>query len=247
VPGIGFEPSGNWRVVESTVEGLRVRVAPGLDAYPVLLPSADTAHEYRLAAGERVLRLDEAGSYDGYDWWEILGTPPDDRDLTMHGYVASGPANDPWLSEVDDPGCPAAVTLDGLVAIVPFMRVACYDRYSLTFAAYAWTVPGDGYGGACGEGVDGVQVAWLQCDNINHNWVNATGNTDATLLLHYNPDVLPPPDVLAIQGQRLTITGHFLDPASATCAVGLSDVDQRVAAYWECAMKFVVDRLEEGQ
>ena len=90
-----------------------------------------------------------------------------------------------------------------------------------------------------------MQVDWLQCENINHNWVNASGNTDATLLLHYNPNVLEAPDLLAIQGQPFVITGHFADAASERCTGDPSmGTDVGAVPYWSCAVKFVVDQLE---
>ena len=226
------------------MDGLRVRVAPGLDAAPVLLPVTDARVEYQLAAGDRVLRYALAGRKDGYAWWEIFATPPGFSDFTVHGYVADGAKRaDEWLLNVRDT-CPLDPTVDDLAALAPSFRAACYDRFPLTFDAYAWMIPGEGYGGACGVGMDGVRVDWLQCENINHNWVNASGNTDATFLLHYNPEVLAAPDLISVQGQHFRITGHFIDPASEACAdPGASEAD-RTVAYWDCATKFVVDRLE---
>ena len=114
---------------------------------------------------------------------EIFATPPGFSDFTVHGYVADGAKRaDEWLLNVRDT-CPLDPTVDDLAALAPSFRAACYDRFPLTFDAYAWMIPGEGYGGACGVGMDGVRVDWLQCENINHNWVNASGNTDATFLL----------------------------------------------------------------
>jgi hypothetical protein len=243
-PGIGFEPAGNWRVAAATVDGLRVRTAPTLDASPVLLPVADAKVPFVLSAGERVLRYQDAGSHDGYRWWEIFASPPDFGDLTLHGYVAAGPGDDPWLKDVKDPGCPVRPSIDELAALVPFMRIACYFQFPLTFRARYWTVPGEGYGGACGVGMEGVQVDWLQCENINYHWVNATGNSLQMLLLHYDPDVLAAPRLLAIQGDAFTITGHFMDPASDRCADGSSSADEQTVEWFECATNFVVERLK---
>ena len=67
---------------------------------------------------------------------------------------------------------------------------------------------------------------------------------DATFLLHYNPEVLAAPDVIEIQGQPLKITGHFIDPASEECADPASSESEQTVAYWDCAMKFVVDQLK---
>jgi hypothetical protein len=231
-------------VAAATVDGLRVRTAPRLDASPVLLPVADAEVQYALSAGQRVLRFEDAGSHDGYRWWEIFGSPPGFKDLTLHGYVAGGPENEPWLKDIKDPGCPVKPTIEELGALVPFMRIACYFQFPLTFRAHYWTVRGEGYGGACGVGMEGIQVDWLQCENINHNWVNATGDGDTMLLLHYNPEVLAAPDLLAIQGDAFTITGHFIDPASERCARGLNSADERTVAWFECATKFVVERLK---
>ncbi len=245
VPADGFQ---NWGIGEVLVNGLRVRTEPGSDAPPVLVPDGDRSVAWVLNEGDQVLVTGGGRAVDGYQWWEVFGALDRSTMAPLRGFVANGPPTDRWIQPANDLGCLEEPTFADLVAMPPHLRLACYGSAPLTFVAYAWTVPEDaGLGGACFvEEPERQHVAWLLCDNINYAWVNATGNGDWTFLLHFNPLVLPEPDWPDVEGRRLTISGHFDDPASSDCGAGLDDPDEQSLAYWTCAMLFVVDALTVG-
>ena len=136
---------------------------------------------------------------------------------------------------------PGLIDLAGLLVIPAEKRLACLGRTEVTFVA--WVVPQMGRGGTCvGE------PAWLTCRlNVPADQLAATeGADDPTLGVIPDPDaIMPAPwEGILPAGTWVRVTGHFDDPAAATCAgATFQDVDTPALLVRWCRALFVATRV----
>ena len=226
------------------VNDLRVRAAPSLSA-PELV-DGETA--IRLQAGDRVLVVGVPVDADGIRWFAVAREEEQGNIVRLTvGWAAAGTASEPWIETEQTGSCPVESGLADLVAVAEIVRVGCYGSQPLLFEAYqAAEAPDGGLGGACGT--EPPVPAWLACDNINHNWVNADGGADWLFLLHFDPGTGIPPTGLAAAGttgSRLRVTGHFLDPAAVLCVTASDPNSAEAMSQWlTCAALFAVESIE---
>ena len=137
--------------------------------------------------------------------------------------------------------CPGGpVTINKVIALDANDRVACFGSRQLTFRA--WVVdPGVGYGGTC----EVMTPSWL-LDCVLPDWLLATDKT-SNVQLHG----LKRPDATGnLKGvaRWVDVTGHFDDPAAATCrlASGPATVGKPPAGWYvlRCREQFAVTRIE---
>ena len=137
--------------------------------------------------------------------------------------------------------CPKTPTIDALIALDGNDRVGCYGSRDVSFRA--WIVdPGEGYGGTCPQ----ISPSWLQVCVLPDWWLAAGKSTAGTL------DGLKRPDAtgdLAGVSRWVNVTGHFDDPAAATCRLAVGDgvaTDPPPAGWFvlQCRMRFVVTRMD---
>jgi hypothetical protein len=211
-------------MVEVVVESLQIRAGPGLDA--VVLSSADEGARFYATMGPITV--------DGLDWYRLAVA----GDSVLWGAIGS--ATDRYL-EVVAPECPAAAPDLATLIGIPndWDRLAC-------FAGEPIHIVGTYGCGECGGTQPGVfEPAWL-AEPVRAAYLWPAYGVGGTLSLHFSPDsgVVPPLD-----GSIVRVTGHFSDPASATCEVSMWDglqvraLDPRTAALY-CREQFVVDSLE---
>lgn len=150
--------------------------------------------------------------------------------------------------------CPTEpVTIKAIVGLDPRDRAACFGSRTLSFRA--WVVdPGEGYGGTCPP----TTPRWLHpC--VLPDWLLAerkTRNANAEEEHH----VIDPPKLLdALKspgakgdlkgvGRWVEVTGHFEDPAAATCrpTSGPAGIGLPPMAFFvlRCREQFAVTRIE---
>jgi hypothetical protein len=217
----GILPAGSRAVV--TLDGLRVREAPGLNAAVRDTLPTGTVVEVDGRWGPIVV--------DGIDWYWVLteGGP-------LSGYVAASSGGVHYLDLVPN-RCDELQQPDlaSLTSHMAWERLACFGDRSLTvMGTYGCPV--------CGEDLPGTyEPYWLASPaNLNYlGWPNP-------ITLHFPPDLgLAGPANASI----VRVTGHFSDPASTTCVISDAPgqhgvpVDPVFAEIW-CREQFVVDSYE---
>lgn len=225
VPTSGFEaPAGilppNSRA-RVTLDGLRIREQAGVTGAVLDTLPADSVVEVSGWWGPSVV--------DGIEWYAVV------YHTDRFGYAAAGADGNRYL-ELLPPRCeeiePDLATLKGITA---WERLACFGNRSLTFTGtYGCPV--------CGAFEPGTyEPGWLASpENLNYlGWPDI-------LTLHFAPeDGLDAP----ANGSIVRVTGHFNDPASATCMIGPPagepgpNVDPVMAELY-CREQFVVDAYE---
>jgi hypothetical protein len=129
---------GVGSIAEVTVDGLRVRSEPGIDA------GAEPGQTGTLDAGSRVYLAAGPVTASGYEWylvsedppvfWQPVGcpTPPGDCGFPAIGWVAAGSVDTPWMRAVD-PGCPLPpYDLLEIHQLGPLHRLSCLAGESIT-------------------------------------------------------------------------------------------------------------------
>ncbi len=215
-------PPGSLVVV--IVDALQLRAEPGLNAPVVATVSAGALFSVH-ALGPVML--------DGLDWYR-LGTAGDSV-----LWAAAGSGGDRYL-ELVPPDCPAAdPDLATLSNMTKWDRLACFgDRSLSVVGTYGRTRH------AVGAQPGTYEPIWLAASEpADILWVEwGIG----PLALHVAPDsglAFPP------EGSIVRVTGHFNDPASATCVVSAFDGEQVMAldprtADLYCRERLVVDAFE---
>jgi hypothetical protein len=213
-----------WRVV---VSDLVVRSEPGVADPATILPA-------RLTTNDRVLVVNGPLVADGYEWYQVLPIRPDGLRERPFGWVAAANREgEPWLAQ-EDPACPDASDLEGILRLAPEERLACYGSRTIEFR---------GDGGGCGA-AGGLPVSyeprWLMSES-GCGFGLEIGQIDMVLRF--------PPAVSQDFGPSGTVEvrGHFDDPAAATCiaTANYADVtppspDEAIA---QCRTQFVVESL----
>lgn len=202
------------------------------------------------------------------DGWLVLGQA--DRPSQTFGWLLrSGSAPEMAVGQVSgDPATPPAAAIQAVDRVVfprpqhcpaePLDataiarlsradRVGCFGGRDLTFRA--WVVdPGEGYGGTCRNRIPD----WLQ-DCVLPVWLlrGTADNADPTGALH----ALRRPDAtgdLSGVGRWVRLTGHFDDPAAATCTDAISSgfVEDSVpvaSLVRACRTEFVVTSMTNAR
>jgi hypothetical protein len=234
-------PLAAMSLVRALADRIAVRTEPSAAAALI----GDEVRPNRIQAGEHLLILDGPVSADGFDWYEVgLETDPRFHQLPIPvGWVAGGPASDPWL-EVVSSECQKP-RIDRLIAMSPISRIGCHPD-PIEFAAFGATVrPDAGLGGAC---LPGDAPDWLVCDNINYSFVNPDGGTSWGFLLHFDPKVGLDPTGLTparTPAPHWAIRGHFNDKAAADCMTDEDPTSLEARSQWlTCAARFVVETMD---
>jgi hypothetical protein len=237
-------------VTTVAVDALRIREGAGVAA-----PVAATA-----AKGELVYisSYDGPVKRDGVDWYRVLFAagyrdwptypPPPTPGLPsaiqsfVVGYAAAASGGQRYL-ELLPPRCPTAEPdLAGLARLSAWEQLACFGDRPLTFEGTY------GCGGGCGGTTVGdFEPPWLAFPSL-FAFIRVDWRISAppALVLHFRPDSgLSPPE----DGAIVRLTGHFSDPASATCTMTRIVLDQGLpvdptSAELYCRERFVAATYE---
>jgi hypothetical protein len=137
--------------------------------------------------------------------------------------------------------CPAdPISIGEVIGLDLFNRAACFGSRQLRFRA--WVVdPGEGYGGACME----VVTAWLQPCVLPDWWLAPDRTGTVRLDAVRRPGAVG--DLKGV-GRWVNVTGHFDDPAAATCrsAAGPTVIGEPPVGWsvLHCREQFAVTQIE---
>ena len=223
-------------VVESTVDGLAVRIGTGVSSQK--LGSLAVGQQAFVIGGPRVV--------DGYDWYRLsgLGLPPNSgctgEEPTdpfgcpiWFGWAAAADLDGtPWLtpSRIDCPSPPLGPD-DFATDFTAIQQLACYGDTSLTVKGY-WPMRPQGSNGICPIE---EHLQWIAC---NPDLAHLTASEDAGFLEGQIFMLAVPPRVTMPEpGQWVEVTGHYDDPIARECLFG----DDPAASILGCRTQFVVD------
>jgi hypothetical protein len=243
-------PTGDVAVdalARTTVNGLNVRRTP----------TTTGERLGSLVAGETALVLAGPVSADGTDWVLLgaLGLPPNagcEEPITIDpfscpdwiGWVAVRSPNDgtAWLERVDW-DCPNPADYEQFAALTPVLQLACAGGTSVTVTG--WWVGPDPQAG-CIDAPPGVD--WLFCPWAFGGALGASADQPGLLNLPLTVD--PASGVALIEpDRRVTVTGHYDDPAAEGCRVvpgNLGDDIAGAAQELRCRATLVVDSMVEA-
>ena len=216
------------------------------------VPSSAGA-EIARAAQDAVLVTDSALRVraDGFDWYHAaiasasLLVPP------LPGAFGEGTGASGWIAVRSDveafatpvpPRCPQDAVLENVVAMLEAERLACFGGGTIE-------VEGTFTCSSCGGGASGVyEPVWL-ASPTTAALVGPGGASGPSLPLHFAPSGTAMP----AEGARISVRGHFDDPAATTCRLALPmpgepdaslspvDVDSVILL---CRQAFVVESYE---
>jgi hypothetical protein len=230
-------------VVATTVDGLRLRRAPGAEGELIGF----------LALGTVGFVMAEGVEIDGVPWYPLSGmglpyasgceTSPPDEPISCpawRGWVAgANAAGDPWLRKAADPPCPSPQpSIEEISETQDTLRLVCWSGQELSFRAWWPVVPDDaGLGGAC-PALE-LPAGWLVCQNINYNGLAA--NEAEGFVHRLSLSIDPSSDVtMPERGQYVDVTGHFDDPAASLCAEAAQVMDtEPILLVFDCRHQFV--------
>jgi hypothetical protein len=209
-----------------------------------------------LPEGEQLFIADHPGELsplnDGYlDWyrveWNPGGVPWPSGNVanpvsTKSGFVASGlPVDAVTYLELVPVVCDTeAPTLTSLALMTPYARSVCFGGRTLTILGRAVS----GFGGPLEPGTGGppepgtYAPPWL----FGFGSIGGIANHDALFIYRYQPGLELP---AIADGTTVVVTGHFDDPASASCVVeadGLHSSRPETAQTY-CAEQFVATHI----
>jgi hypothetical protein len=136
--------------------------------------------------------------------------------------------------------CPGATPSIGqIVSLSPYDRAACFGSRDLTFRA--WVIdPGEGYGGTC----EPLTPRWLYACVLPDWWLAEAKGSSHFLDGLRRPDATG--DLKGV-GRWVTVTGHFDDPAAATCRLdgGPARIGRPPMGWYvlRCREQFAVTRI----
>ena len=251
---------GDW--VVSTVEGLRLRDAPGLDG-----PSIGY-----LRIGFEGTVIEGPTAADGYEWVHVAwpGLPAgsgcatgtdDDGYLSFcgaSGWVATAdPEGNAWLA-AEHPECPdAPSTVADASQIRPGILLACFAGEPLSLTGFIAPEAG-GRGCYPGYAVDPAwlgpcAVAFLQGEESQFDAtgtefaVNVDPGLGACDFGGTSPDACP---FATLGGTWVTVSGTVDHPAADTCIIealdGNGNAPDAATAIYECRARFVVSAVGPG-
>ena len=228
-PTASEKPAPTEGIAVVTVDGLRIRVQPAIEADEVPC-ERQPDRPVRLNSGETVWRTDAAPQQqDGYVWSEIVAATYacDELGLVV-GWIASQADNGQnWL------GVPG---MDCYPPTTPFdlgrnrlTWLDCYSGQPLTFhAAYARLPKGIGF--TC----PGIEPSWLTCGIES---LNDTGGSEFGFVIRIPPDVETPR-----RGEQVVVTGRLDDPLAQNCAEPAHRFAEVVVEMY-CRTQFVIESM----
>jgi hypothetical protein len=242
LPTLAFEPPADilppFSVTAVAVDALRIREQPRLSA-PMVATAGKGELVYLNSYGGRV-------AADGLDWYPVgfaagyRAWPKSPPGSSLNGWAAVGSGDQSYL-ELVAPRCPAGgPDLAALLGMGAWERLACFGDRPLT-------VEGTYGCGGCG-GTTGGDFApqWLAFPGIGFMLRVDWQDTSGVVQLRVAPDlgITYPAD-----GSIVRVTGHFNDPASATCTMTRFNGDQGgpvdpASAHLYCREQFVLDAFE---
>jgi hypothetical protein len=208
----------------------------------------------QLFSGARVFILEGPRAGEGYGWYRVVVAQGPYTPRVCEGYGCNqrqdigwvagvSQDRDAWLSALDL-GCPLEPSLQELTALTDMEHLACYGDQRLVLEGTV-TTPCCGY-----VGVYRYVPDWLS------NPTSFFFFHDHYLGLRFDPAAgLPEPE----RGDVVRVTGHFDDPAAASCTVEIDydalgtdengqpfevDLPDTEGAPFSCRMQFVVDAIE---
>ena len=210
---------------------LVVRTKPGTRAdSEILLPTLD--------APQLLYVLDGPVAASGYKWYLTVPLFPDylphGEDPPSGWVAAGGKDGEPWVAPSSVP-CPAP-DLYAIMMLSTLARLACFGSRELTL---------EGTTGGCFVSVPA---------SVDPGWLNSVGCSIAPD--GYDPQAVPSPGALVLRfadgggvdaDQRVTVTGHFDDPAASTCrsTPGFeSDAPAPAFMVLGCRTQFVVTDIQ---
>jgi len=217
-PSALLPPGSEARVV---VDAVQVRQEPGTTA-PVDATLRRDAVVY--LAGPPFAR-----QADGFDWrWIIAGEP------RGAGWMAIGDGTSAYLATVEV-ACPEhEADLATVIAMTEWARLSCFGGRELVLDGTVIS----GFGGYI---LGTFEPAWLAHPFAFSGAISAG---EGYMFYHAAPGT---EFGSGSDGQRLRITGHFDDPAAATCRISTGDpevADPDELAILHCREKFVATSVE---
>jgi hypothetical protein len=205
-----------------------------------------------LTAGDRLLVVAGPVEGSGYDWYQVDPMPRDSSSGPPFGWVAAASRDaEPWIEGLDV-ACPAGpASIAELVRLAPEERLVCYGDAKITFAAWARSI-------GIADGPMWGTPGWL-VPLRDYRYIG--GRTGPVMHVMFAPDStgpasgLPPleaePWGVSDGPSRYRFTGHFDDPASASCRSGFDDPftgtrEEHPAAQSRltCRMQLVITKRE---
>jgi len=228
--------TGNMLLVDCfarvTVDALKLRTGPGLDAPQVLEHLADNPEPIEVVVGrtsgrEQVYIADGPVPADGLAWYQVgvMNTENEQSTGPLYvGWVASGDGTDPWLIP-EDPCSPAGpveladltyAQIDSAWAI----HLGCFGDQVLTLRGWFPLLPPEFEIPYDTDGSCFAEPAFLLCSPYNKDIRTAEMSFfDPRNRERLNFTVDPAAGVgLPARGQWIEITGAFDHPASQQCS-----------------------------
>ena len=225
-------------IVQMLAPGIRQSDPLVTDSWNNPHPDIDDRFVYEAQPGRRFAVVDGPITHNDAVWYLVEAM----MGVSYPGDFVWLPATDGdrLLVRVEEPACPASPSVVDLVYLLPAERVSCYEGQELTLApAFAAKVHRD-----TTRPVPGTP-AWLSDSQWRLYGEDGPSGLEGPLLVAVDPSVGDslPTDV------PLTVTGHFGDPAAATCdgqvPEGLQPETPEMQ-HRRCSEVFVITAIEEG-
>jgi hypothetical protein len=221
-----------------TTDSLRIRAEPGLDALVGDTLPAGTVVGISGLFGPTVV--------DGMDWYSVVYYGD------LGGWAAAGSDQEQFLEPVPPRCTEAEPDLAFLTSITAWERLACFGDQSLTIVGTF------GCHGICGPASGSFEPAWLAQPADPHLiWVVGTRFDELGLSLPQMGlrERAQSGLELVAEGSILRVTGHFNDPAAASCVLALNRLEtfgdegsgvpvHPLTGELSCREHFVVDAWE---
>lgn len=220
-PGL-LPPGSEARVV---VDALRLRREPRANAPIVATLPLDAI--VQMEAEPPFQR-----SVDGIEWRSVSYSPGSGR-ASLSGWVAAGDGELPFLA-ADAIECPTKpASIQALAAMTDWAHVTCFRNRELVIEGIVIT-------GLGGTTVGDYGPMWLAFPFAFGGVIQAGDDILVYKMPGQRPDGL-------VDGQKLRVTGHFDDPAAATCRVAYGEPavpEPASLAIAYCRSQFVATSVE---
>ena len=216
-------PSPAPRISPAAYPSVLVNTALRVTAPEIVLRQVPSTSGAEIArAGRDSLFVTDAAlriQAEGFDWYHgilvsdvqfpppLPGSPRDGGGVS--GWIAARSAGESFVSTVS-PRCPSGNGLQDVAAMLEAERLACFGGATIALDG-VFSCP------SCGGSVAGVyEPAWLAASGSGV--LLPLGSTSGpSLELHFPPGGATIPE----DGSRISVRGHFDDPAAAGCHLSL--------------------------
>ena len=225
-------------IVQMLAPGIRQSDPLVMDSWNNPHPDIDDRFVYEAQPGRRFAVVDGPIAHNDAVWYLVeamMGVSYPGDFLWLP--VTDG---DRLLVRVENPACPASPSVVDLAYLLPAERAVCFEGQEFMLApAFAAKVDAD-----TSRPVPGTP-AWLSDPQWRLYGEDGPSGLDGPILVAIDPSVGDslPRDV------PLTVTGHFGDPAAATCEGAPPDGLQPETPELQerrCSEVFVITAIEEG-